>query len=67
MLHKLSICLDCAAKLRAIRDAEGEEAMGAKLGEILCSGCLSRMPGYEPGRRLETALKRVPPKPAGHA
>jgi hypothetical protein len=67
MYAKISICLDCAAKLRDVRDAQGEEAMAAAMGEILCEGCLSRVPGYEPGRRLEVVLKKTPPIPIGHA
>ena len=39
----------------------------AAIGETLCERCLSKMPGYVPGHRPETALKKLPPKPAGHA
>lgn len=67
MLAKISICLDCAAKLRKVRDEEGEQAMAAAMGGILCERCLSRVPGYEPGRRLEVVLKKTPPTPIGHA
>jgi hypothetical protein len=66
MLHKISICLPCAAKLRAVREAEGEEAMIAAMGETLCERCRSKVPGYEPGLGLTVVLKRTPPTPIGH-
>ncbi len=67
MIVKLPICLPCAAKLRAILKERGEHAMGEALGETLCEACLKRMPGYVPGQRPTTKLKRWPTKPAGTA
>ena len=65
MLFKLDLCHDCAAKLRTILTSKGEIAMAESLGEVLCGGCLAKVPGYEPGRTLVAKMKRTPPAPAG--
>lgn len=59
MQVKVNLCRDCADKLRAIMKAEGEQAMGRAVGKVLCDRCRAAIPGYEPGRPLETALKGV--------
>lgn len=41
MQVKVPLCLDCAAKLRTIRDAHGEEAMIRAMGSTLCERCLA--------------------------
>jgi hypothetical protein len=65
MLFKLDLCNDCAAKLETILRSRGEDAMAESLGDVLCEGCLARVPGYEPDRKLVGKMKRTPPAPAG--
>lgn len=66
-MFKLNICETCASELRAILKERGEDAMAEALAEVLCEVCIARVPGYEPGRRLQTRMKRVPPTPHGRA
>jgi hypothetical protein len=57
MIVKIPLCLSCAARLRAVRDAQGERAMISRMGEILCDECLRNLPGYQPGLRPSFELK----------
>jgi len=63
---KLSLCHPCAAKLRAILEERGEDAMAKAIGSTLCRSCLQRVPGFRPGDRLTVQPKRNA-KPAGSA
>jgi hypothetical protein len=53
---KLMLCQPCAAKLRAILAAEGEETMARKVPKVLCRQCTARLP--ESQRGLPWVLRR---------
>jgi hypothetical protein len=57
MLMKLNLCQQCAAKLRAVRDRDGEEAMARAIGEVLCQECRRQIPA-PPGARIVTLSKK---------
>jgi|APFre7841882654_1041346.scaffolds.fasta_scaffold228797_1 hypothetical protein len=38
---RCNICHPCAAKLRAVLQAEGEQAMARRMHTLLCSACLA--------------------------
>ena len=56
----LHLCQGCAAKLRAVLAERGEKAMARAIARVLCTPCRSKIPGYEPGRRLVTTFKGRP-------
>lgn len=55
---KLLLCQPCAAKLREVRDRDGETKMAHAAGAILCIDCKRQIPGYQPDLRLVTVLKK---------
>ncbi len=57
MQVRVNICLDCRDKLRAVLERKDERAMAKAMGDILCSSCKSKIPGYDPRTRLVIKLK----------
>ncbi len=62
MIVDVRICLECAAKLRAILAQQGEETMAAAVGPTLqaCPVCKDRLP---PGKCI-TRLKPFDGRPS---